>query len=91
MGVFFFPYSPNKNKTTSKGILFYTLEDVVLATLEELVDYVEKQEEPPLFHVVMETMFYSQTQLLVGQAEKKKRKMNHHIMINKRRRTKNKT
>jgi len=43
-------YYPNKNKTTSMGIVVSTLEGAVLATIEELEGFMEKQEEPPLFY-----------------------------------------
>lgn len=57
-GVIILPYSPNKNKTTSIGIVVSSVEEVVLATLEELADSMEREEEPGYFIVVTEATSY---------------------------------
>lgn len=44
------PYSPKKNKTTSTWIVVSSVEYMVLSTLEELANSMEKEEEPPLFN-----------------------------------------
>ena len=50
LGVISLPYSPKKNKTNSTWIVALTLEEAVLSTFEDFADFLENQEEPPLFH-----------------------------------------
>ena len=49
-GVISLPYSPKKNKTTSIWIVVSSVEYMVLSSLEESTNFVEKEEDPPLYH-----------------------------------------
>jgi len=45
----YLPYASRKPKSTPTGVVVSSVEEVVLATLKGLAEYIEDGEEPPVF------------------------------------------